>query len=96
MSVDAPRLLAARSELGYVERLALALQHEPEAVPADYQQAITGTGHTASRRRRTTYQERRDTIEAELNALVRDDVLPRRELRLIRRELDRLDRRFAR
>jgi len=36
-----PRLLAARSEVGYVSFGGLALPREPEAVPAAYQRKLT-------------------------------------------------------
>jgi hypothetical protein len=38
---DRPRLLAQRSELGYVDRLNAALHHEPEAVSSAYQAKVT-------------------------------------------------------
>ena len=35
--IDPPRLLAARSEHGYVERLAVAMRDAPEAVSQSFQ-----------------------------------------------------------
>jgi hypothetical protein len=49
---DSPRLLARRSELGYVDRTAKALPDEPEAVPASYQRHLADLAHRRDRERR--------------------------------------------
>jgi hypothetical protein len=93
VSADNLRLLAARSEIGYTERLAEALPHEPEAVSADYQDAVTHrVTQTRSNHRRVSYQQWRTKTEAGIDELLRLGVVKKADMRLIRRELERVDR----
>ncbi len=90
------RLLAARSEHGYTDRLAHALREEPEAVSADEQQQLTrAAARSAKARTRSDWQARRDRIAAELDAVrtlsYARDVAP--ELRVAEQALARLHRR---
>lgn len=95
---DRARLLHRRSELGYTDRLVTALPDEPEAVDVATQKQLTrqATLRQAGRRREVWTGERgrieqslqtlRQAFGAEVSA----------ELRGIRREVDRLERKFAR
>ncbi len=80
------RFLAARSELGYVDRPALALAGEPEAVSEDEQIKITEAAQQVAlderiRRREATAEE----IEREIAHL-------EGRCRYLRRQLKRLQR----
>jgi nitrate/nitrite-specific signal transduction histidine kinase len=92
------RLLAARSEHGYTDRIAEALIHEPEAVPADYQQHITRSAQADADHRR---RQERAAAQAEIERFVGwlDTVAPaldaNRELRASRYALVRLGRSLA-
>lgn len=96
MSVEAVRLLAARSEHGYTDRLDRALPEEPEAVSADCQRQLTArAARSAEARARADWQEHVDRLRAELEGVRRlpygRELAP--ELRLLQRGLDQLDRR---
>jgi hypothetical protein len=93
--VDEPRLLAAKSELGYVNRTAAALPGEPEAVDADTQARFT----LEARRERERQQQRAweqargkiiDGIEIVGAAKLPKQVFS--SVRVIRRQVDRIDR----
>ena len=94
---DPPRLLAQRSELGYVDRPDLALPEEPEAVPADVQRQITADAARGQRdRERAQWIASYELIVVALAPL--DAATFARinaDLRSIRRILERIDRRFA-
>jgi hypothetical protein len=75
-----------------------ALHAEPEAVPADYQQAVTRNAkETARERDLAAWRPVRDRITQALDELGAD-ALSRRiasDLRVIRRQLERIDRRLS-
>ena len=96
--VEPPRLLAARSEHGYVERVDLALQDEPEAVAASYQREITARARRGETTRAlTTWRETSGRWFADLDALValRFEVDVADELRSLVRAVERLDRKLG-
>lgn len=83
-------------ELGYTDRTDHAAVGEPEAVDVATQAALTRASNLAhADRRREQFRERRAAIEAELDALVQERIVGRHDLRMIRRELDRLARTVA-
>jgi hypothetical protein len=93
--VDAPRLLAARSQYGYTDRLDRALHHESEAVPAEVQTELTARAQrTAAERTRQEWEVRRASIQRELDWLhsqrFQRDV--RSTVRALERQLDRMDK----
>jgi len=94
--VDEPRLLALRSEFGYVDRTIGAMADEPEAVSEAEQRVMTqGAAALADLLRRQTWIEARDGIRASLALLdlaVFSDVS--RDLRAIDRLVERLDARL--
>jgi hypothetical protein len=91
---EPPRLL--HRQLGYTSSTVEALAREPEAVPADYQQHLTSRAQrTVDRRRRDGYQHQRTVIERAIEALESDGIVTRTDTRLLRRELERLERRVA-
>jgi hypothetical protein len=61
------RLLALRSDEIYVTSAAQAMRHEPEAVDADTQRAITGRSGTVQRQWGSLEQARRDRDRALLS-----------------------------
>jgi hypothetical protein len=93
VGADPPRLLARRSEIGYVDRVDLALPDEPEAVPFDYQARLA---REARSRDRDTFVEQRDTIKAALDLLDGAGFAPiSNDVRLMRRTLERMDRKLV-
>lgn len=92
---EAPRLLARRSELGYTDRLGLALPDEPEAVPASYQRRLVVAASQAERARKLEEWEAATIpFRLALRAL-KDTPLGRErhsDLRVIARVIDRVDR----
>jgi hypothetical protein len=95
MGADAIRLLAARSEIGYTERLDRALEDEPEAVSAAEQRYQT---RQAARlkldREREQWRSARSTILLAV-ASVRAEPDVEHELRAIRRACERIDRKLG-
>jgi hypothetical protein len=95
---DRPRLLHRRSELGYTDESRNALPGEPEAVPADYQRELTAAAsRRAAARDLEVWTSCRDRMRAEL-VLLRQHRFARdvtSELRVIERQLDRVDRLLA-
>jgi hypothetical protein len=93
-----PRLLAARSEFGYTDRVDRALQEEPEAVPPDYQREITRRAALdAKARARADYYDRRRRIAQELAAISRQSYARGlgSDVRLVERQLAKLDKTMA-
>jgi hypothetical protein len=94
------RLLAAKSEYGYVERVATALRDEPEAVSESFQRQLT---HDAQRREReqrvAAWKTAHATITSALGTFkqsCRIDPPLANALRSIERQAVALDRRVAR
>jgi hypothetical protein len=88
------RLLARRSEVGYVDRYALALSQEPEAVPPDYQRQLTRQAHRrAEDRQRDAWQEASTTIASALARLSSARLDPKitSTVRVIERARARID-----
>jgi hypothetical protein len=98
MHHDRPRLLHVRSEYGYTDRAAAALPSEPEAVSADYQRHLTAAApRRAAARDRDVWMPARDLLRAEL-ALLRRHHFARdvaSDLRVLERQVEKLDRRLA-
>lgn len=97
MAADPLRLLAARSELGYVDRVDRALIDEPEAVSAETQRMLTESAHRSrAAQDRSTWlsaqAQIRDAV-AMLSAPAFDGV--RGELRIIIRHVERIDKILA-
>ena len=96
LSSERRRLLAARSELGYVEEASRALRGEPEAVSAEHQRRLTedararGAGRRLERWRQCSAAVRGLLSEAGLGPGYASD------LRVIARQLDRIEGRLAR
>lgn len=92
---DRPRLLHQRSELGYTDRMQAALAQEPEAVDADYQRELTAAApRRAQARDQEAWSASRERIRQEL-AVLGGHRFPRdvsSQLRVIGRQLDRVDR----
>lgn len=91
MSSDDPRLLAARSELGYTSTPALAMTNEPEAVSEREQWRLTGEGWARDAERlRDEWEPLRRQGEAFVEALVQSPFSSRfrDEIRTFRRSLD--------
>jgi len=89
------RLLAARSEFGYTDRMDRALRDEPEAVsPAEQRRLTRQSGLNAQERARTDWLSRRHRLHAELEELSRQPYTKGlgSELRLMERHLAKLDR----
>ena len=87
------RLLAARSELGYVNRPDRAMPDEPEAITAQEQQELTRRSHAAKADRdRAVVRAACAVITVELETLEEARVTPdvSSDLRAIRRTLERL------
>jgi hypothetical protein len=95
---DRPRLLAARSEVGYVDHPSLALPSQPEAVPLDYQHYLTDrASRRADERRREAWRESRELLQRGLD-LPRGRPLGKElagDLRVVQRQLERIDRRIG-
>jgi hypothetical protein len=94
---DKPRLLAARSEHGYTDRVGEALRDEPEAVPADEQRRQTQEAHRRDRLRlRREWANVHQAIDPPLRRFAevtaRSDPHLHRELGHVNRAIRRLDR----
>jgi hypothetical protein len=97
MQVDEVRLLAARSEYGYVDRLSAALPGEPEAIPSDVQQRYSAAARRRdSARLRAEWGPHRDLILSELDAFLalRIPLRLRRSVALVARAARGVDRAF--
>jgi len=99
LSADAPRLLAARSEIGYVSRTAEALPDEPEAVSEDAQAALSRRTTNAAPACEHRTEQLRGVVKRVTLLLRRLDALAAehdatRELRAATRALERLERRL--
>lgn len=94
---DPPRLLHRRSEVGYTEQPALALQNEPEAVPAHIQERQASEANQRDREAaRAAWGHHRRELLALLGVV---DAQPwasglRADLRSIRSYIERIDRRL--
>lgn len=89
------RLLAARSEFGYTDRMDRALRDEPEAVSPEEQRRLTRqAGLDAQERARSDWLQRRARLALELDALSRQPYTKTlgSELRLVERQLAKFDR----
>lgn len=94
---DPPRLLHRRSHHGYTDRLDLALTGEPEAVPRREQERITAVVRRSEREAQTQEWERRRVgLQREIDWLYsqRFQRTVRSEVRVLQRQLDRIDRRL--
>lgn len=83
------RLLARRSELGYVESPTMALPHEPEAISQDDQAELTRAAHEH------TQDRRRTELQRALQQARRLADYHAAQLRHSEREARRLERRLA-
>lgn len=92
---DSPRLLALRSEIGYVERSELALPDEPEAVSSAEQRYLTRQAERTQREReRATWRSARGAIDDALTSLQGASFASsQHDIRAIRRLVERIDRR---
>jgi hypothetical protein len=98
---DAPRLLARNSTrehpvlgVGYTDEADRALRNEPEAVPMDYQQLLVARARRDARHEQLReWQQRRAAIQREIDWLhsQRFQADVSKSLRVLRRQLDRLD-----
>ena len=62
-----PRLLALRSQFGYVDDARLAMRDEPEAVPASYQERLADEAERRDREQRVTaWKSAHETIASVL------------------------------
>lgn len=96
--VEPPRLLAAKSEYGYVDRVDLALVDEPEAVAVADQREITARAQRqASTRALALWRDSSARWLGDLDALVatRFDVDVSDELRALTRAIERVDRKLG-
>ena len=96
---DDPRLLAARSEYGYTDRIDRAMTDEPEAVTAEEQRQLTRyAALSAAAEARADWRTRRARIAAELEAVAAQGYARGlgSELRLVERQLLKLDTLVAR
>jgi hypothetical protein len=89
------RLLAAKSEFGYTERIDRALKDEPEAVsPEEQRRQTRAAARGAADRAKLDWAVRHDHLQAELTELSRQPyargLSP--ELRLMTRQLAKLDK----
>jgi len=91
------RLLHRHSEHGYTSRTHEAMNDEPEAVDHDTQRRLTHDARLRqAQRRRELWHDSRDRLLENLDLVQQhfgSDVA--HELRAIRRELDRIERRLA-
>jgi hypothetical protein len=96
---DSPRLLAQRSELGYVDRVDKALPDEPEAISRHEQEALSLRARRDwVERRRRAWAETQAVVAPALDAfaaVVANDRALVREVRVLRRGLDRVGQRVA-
>jgi hypothetical protein len=95
MSADAVRLLALRSEIGYVDEPIRALVDEPEAVSAAEQRYQTRqAARLKEEREREVWRTARASILLALET-VHVDADVSHELRAIRRACERVDRKLG-
>jgi hypothetical protein len=94
---DPPRLLHKHSEHGYTQHTHEALTDEPEAVNAETQRRLTHEADLRqTQRQRQLWQDIRPQLLNDLEQLHHHfGTLVTNELRAIRRELDRIERRLA-
>jgi hypothetical protein len=96
--VDEVRLLAARSEVGYVSELHRALHDEPEAVDAATQERYSELARRRdSQRLRAEWGPHRDLILREVDLFLNRSTLPsrlRRSVALVARAARGVDRAF--
>jgi hypothetical protein len=96
---DRPRLLAARSEVGYVNEPRLAMRDEPESVTADEQEHLTDRARARERDERIrAWGRAHDAIDGAIGVFLASCSVPRGALgtvRAIQRCADRLDRDVA-
>jgi hypothetical protein len=94
---DPPRLLHKHSEHGYTQHPHEALTDEPEAVDHDTQQRLTHEAQLRhTQRQRELWHDSRGRLLENLDLVQQhlgSDVA--HELRAIRREIDRIERRLA-
>ena len=99
VSEDRPRLLAARSEFGYVDVEARALPAEPEAVSALEQERQTKTVHRQEEeRRKTAWRSAHSQIDGALQQFEQEghpDPRTRSDTRAIARTARRIDERLG-
>lgn len=91
------RLLAARSEVGYVDRVDRAMSDEPEAVSASYQRMLTADAQRSrALAERARWVSARDEIRAQVGSLT-GSAFARVEsdLRVLLRQVDKIDKRLA-
>jgi hypothetical protein len=94
---DKPRLLAKRSEVGYVSDSARALRGEPEAVSASEQRHLTQLARRRERQRRVdAWRPARSLLMAGIVAYTpAADPTTRSDLRVIQRVVQKIDRRLG-
>lgn len=94
---DPFRLLAARSEIGYTDRVDRAMTDEPEAVSAHCQRMLTASAQRARETQEyAAWVGVRDAIRREVDSLSGAAFAPMRsDLRVILRQVERIDKRVA-
>jgi hypothetical protein len=94
---DPPRLLHKHSEHGYTHSTHEAMTDEPEAVDVASQRRLTQEAEQRhTQRQQQLWQNIRPQLLEELDSLHHHfGALVTNELRLIRRELDRINRKLA-
>ena len=94
---DPPRLLAARSQFAYTDRLDQAMHDEPEAVSASEQRHLTELGHRRDRERRlAAWRTTRSVITAAPTGYQPfADAPTKSDLRVLSRVCEKIDRRLA-
>ena len=96
---DDVRLLARRSELGYVTRHHLAMIHEPPAVPAEYQAQLTAQAQRVQQDQLLgEWIKCRDRISGAVEHfanVTKPGHQVRSDLRVLERQVARLDQRLA-
>jgi hypothetical protein len=99
VATDPIRLLAARSEHGYTDKQRDAVTDEPEAVSATVQRQITEqAARDKSERARAVWREHRDAMRQHIEQLTAErlGLDLRDDLRVLARQVERIDRRLAR
>jgi hypothetical protein len=93
---DPPRLLAARSQFAYTDRLDQAMHDEPEAVSASEQRHLTDLAHRRDRQRLLdAWKPARSLLMAGIVSFTPNaDSRSRSDLRLIERTMKRIDARL--
>src|SRR5205823_2202444 len=99
IELDPARLLAARSEFGYVDRLDQALHDEPEAISEHEQRVISQRARLDwLERRRRAWSEATAVIFPALDtftATINGDAALQHAVRAVRRSADAVGRRLA-